>query len=270
MAAYCPKCNYKLRIRDWRAECPQCGVNLLYYGIEETLRKEADEAEYQHAMRQPKFDRLKFSLIGHPLAIVRLVLGLLPIVCMLLPMGTVRYVLPYGVTETKVNLVSVITFLTGNDLDLGLLTKLFGSELVGKGMILWAVAVLALVLTMLMALVGFILLCLSCSPKGFQRNLTFAITGMVFATVSFISFCMMIKTLAAELPGIFSGSVAPWAYLGVMLCFAAIIAVNVIWKRKKIEVKYKDVSEFLLPYEERPSTIEKKNATQSAVAAEAE
>ena len=33
--AYCPKCNYKLRIRDYKPECPQCGVNILYYGMEE-------------------------------------------------------------------------------------------------------------------------------------------------------------------------------------------------------------------------------------------
>ena len=40
--------------------------------------------------------------------------------------------------------------------------------------------------------------------------------------------------------------------------FAVIIAVNVIYKKKNIQVKYKDVSEFLLPYNERPSTLAKK------------
>ena len=268
MAAYCPKCNYKLRIRDWRAECPKCGVNLLYYGIEDTLRKEADEAEYHHAVRQPKFDRLKFSLIGHPLSIVRLVLGLLPIVCLLLPMGTVRYVLPFGVTETKVNLVSIISFFTGNSLDFGLLTKLFGSELIGKGMVLWAVAVVFLLLTALAALIGFFMLPLSCSPKGMRRNFGFPIAGMVFATVSFIAYCVMLRTLSAQLPEIFSGTAAPWAYIGVMVCFCAILAVNAVYRSKNIQVKYTDVSEFLLPYNERPSTIEKKKTDEAALTAE--
>ena len=45
--------------------------------------------------------------------------------------------------------------------------------------------------------------------------------------------------------------------------FAAMIAINVIYKKKNIQVKYKDVSEFLIPYEERPSTIEKR-ARQAA------
>ena len=45
MAEYCPKCNYKLKITDWRPECPKCGVNVMYYGIEDRLREEADKAE---------------------------------------------------------------------------------------------------------------------------------------------------------------------------------------------------------------------------------
>ena len=128
MAEFCPKCNYKLKLTDWRPECPKCGVNVMYYGIEDRLREEADRAEYQHAKSQPKFDRLKFSLIGHPLAIVRLVLGLLPIVATLLPMGTVNYVLPYLEKHASVNLISIVTFIIDNGFDVDLLLKLLGSE----------------------------------------------------------------------------------------------------------------------------------------------
>ena len=143
--ANCPKCNYKLRLRDWRPECPKCGVNVVYYGIEDSLRAEADAAEYEHAKSQPKYDRLKASVYGHPLSIVKLIVGLLPIVATLLPMGTLSYVLPYGAHETGVNIVSVVTYIIDNGLDVNLLTTLFGSELVGTAMICWAVAVVGLV-----------------------------------------------------------------------------------------------------------------------------
>ena len=259
MAAHCPKCDYKLRIRDWRPECPKCGVNLLYYGIEDSLRKEADVAEYHHAMNQPKFDRLIFSLIGHKLSIVRLAIGLLPIAAMLLPMGKIRYLLPFGETAHTVNLVSIIRFFTGK-VDLGLVPKLFGSELIGGGMVLWAAALVSLLLVALLTLVGFFLLCLSCSPRGMRRNIGFPIAGIALSTVSFVCWCLCVNVLSARLPGVFSGSASPWAYLGALLCFGAMIAVNLIWKKKKIEVKYKDVSEFLLPYDQRPSTIAKKEA----------
>lgn len=269
MAAFCPKCHYKLKLKDWRAECPQCGVNILYYGIEDELRKEADEAEYHYALRQPKFDRLKFSLIGHPLSIARLVIGLLPIVAMLLPMGKISYTLPYGTTSETVNLVSIIRFFVGADLDLGLLPKLLDGELVGKGMLFWAVAVVALALTAVVTLVGWILLFLSASPRGFRRNVTFPGIGMAFATVAFVAEILMMNALSASLPGIFTGSVNPLGYIGVMLCFAAIIVLNVVFKKMNIPVKYKDVSEFLLPYHERPSTLEKQKAQSAAEPANA-
>lgn len=271
MAAYCPKCNYKLSIKDWRPECPKCGVNIMYYGIEDRLREEADAAEYHHAKSQPKYDRLKFSVYGHPLAIVRIIIGLLPVVATLLPMGTVKYLLPYasGTLEATgaktVNLVSIITAFTSNNVDIGLITGLFNSELIGKAMLSWAIAIVCLLLALVWTLVGYVMaITLSCSPKGFIRNIVFPSVGIILATVAFIAQNIMTSSLNKALPGIFEGTVAPWAYIGMIVCYAAIIAVAVIYKKKNIPVKYKDVSEFLLPYNERPSTIEKQKAKQSA------
>ncbi len=51
-----------------------------------------------------------------------------------------------------------------------------------------------------------------------------------------------------------------------MLLFAAMIAVNVIYKKKNIPVEYKDVSELLLPYHERPSVIAKEKEKAEATA----
>lgn len=257
MAEYCPKCNYKLKLTDWRPECPKCGVNVMYYGIEDRLREEADRAEYQHAKSQPKFDRLKFSLIGHPLAIVRLVLGLLPIVATLLPMGTVNYVLPYLEKSVNVNLISIVTFIIDNGFDVDLLLKVLGSDLIGTGMIYWAVALVSLVLMVVLTLVGFFLLTLSAAKKGIVRNITIPSIGIVLATVAFVFYNLMVNTLTAALPGIFTGSVNPTAYIVAVVIFVAMIVVNIIYKKKNIQVKYKDVSEFLLPYNERPSTLAK-------------
>lgn len=258
MAEFCPKCNYKLKITDWRPECPKCGVNVMYYGIEDRLREEADKAEYNHAKSQPKYDRLKFSLIGHPLSIVRLVLGLLPIVATLLPMGTVNYVLPYLEKHASVNLISIVTFIIDNGFDVDLLLKLLGSELLGTGMIYWAVSLVSLVLMVVLTLVGFFLLTLSAAKRGIVRNITIPSIGIVLATVSFVFYNLMISELTSALPGIFTGSVNPTAYIAAVLIFVVMIVVNVIYKKKNIQVKYKDVSEFLLPYNERPSTLAKK------------
>lgn len=263
MAEFCPKCNYKLKLTDWRPECPKCGVNVMYYGIEDRLREEADKAEYNHAKSQPKYDRLKFSLIGHPLSIVRLVLGLLPIVATLLPMGTVNYVLPYLEKHASVNLISIVMFIVDNGFDVDLILKLLGSDLLGTGMIYWAVSLVCLVLMVVLTLVGFFLLTLSAAKKGIVRNITIPSIGIVLATVSFVFYNLMISELTSALPGIFTGSVNPTAYIVAVLIFVVMIAVNVIYKKKNIQVKYKDVSEFLLPYNERPSTLAKKTASEA-------
>ena len=261
--AECPKCGYKLKLTDWRPECPECGVNVVYYGIEDRLREEADKAEYSHAKMQPHFDRLKFSLIGHPLSIVRLCIGLLPVVALLLPMGRISYTLPYGTHEATVNLVSIITFFVNNGFDFDLVTSVFGSSVLGKAFVCWAIAFVGMAGVILVSLIGFFLLTLSAAPRGMKRNIGFPIAGMVLATVSFVGYFLMINELNSVLPGIFAGTVLPLAYIGVLICFGAMIAVNVIYKKKNIEVKYTDVSELLLPYNERPSTIAKQSAASS-------
>ena len=76
----------------------------------------------------------------------------------------------------------------------------------------------------------------------------------------------MVSKLNAAVPDVFNGTVVPWAYILVLVLFAAMIVVNVIYKKKNIQVKYKDVSELLIPYNERPSTIAKKKAEAAAAA----
>ncbi len=267
MAEYCPKCNYKLRIRDWRPECPMCGVNVMYYGNEERLRKEADAAEYRHALTQPKYDRLKFSLIGHPLSVVRLVLGLMPIAAMIIPSGKLNFTLPFAEHSETVGLISVVKFIIDKGLDFDLLKALCGTELLGSAMVCWTLAVVGMLGVAVTSLIGWLMLTLSCSPGGFRRNIAFPVIGAVFATVSFSSYAVMVSKLNAAVPDVFSGTVMPWAYILVLVLYAAMIAVNVIYKKKNIQVKYKDVSELLIPYDERPSTLAKKKAEAAAATA---
>ena len=268
MAAYCPKCNYKLKLTDWRPECPKCGVNVVYYGIEERLREEADVAEYRYAVKKPKYDRLKFSLIGHPLSIARLAIGVLPLLALLLPMGRFAADLPFNEHNKIVNLVSIIIFFVKNGFDTDALSALMGSELLGKSVLYFAVSLVSLLLMALVMFVAYILLTLSAAPRGIRRNIAFAVVGAVLATVSFVSFVLMVRSLNAALPDVFTGTVIPVCYLFELLVFGAIIAVNVIYKKKDIQVKYTDVEELKIPYNERPSTIEKKKA-QAAAEAEA-
>ena len=88
--AVCPKCNKKLRLYNWRPECPYCGVNMVYYKSNDRLLAETEQAEIEHALSQPGIDRAKASFFGSVPAIIRIVLSLLPVGALFLPMAKIN------------------------------------------------------------------------------------------------------------------------------------------------------------------------------------
>ena len=84
--ANCPHCGKKLHLYNWRPECPGCGVNLNYYDANQRLLDEAEKAEREHALFQPRIDRAKAAYAGSKWAILRIVLTLLPVGALFLPL----------------------------------------------------------------------------------------------------------------------------------------------------------------------------------------
>ena len=268
MAAYCPKCNYKLKITDWRPECPKCGVNVVYYGIEDRLNAEADKAEYEHAMFQPKVDRIKSSFVGDKIAKIRIVLCVLPVLATLLSLGSITMNVPFKDTVDIgwVSIINVVTLFTEYGFDINAILAAISFEPTRLAFIGFALALVGLALAVVIWLVSLILLMLSCSPKGIQRNVTLASLGIFFAIVSFVGCVIMNGSMADVFPGIFSSSVSPLALIGFIVTYGAVIAINIINKKKGITINYKDVSEYLIPYEERQARKE----AEAAKAATAE
>lgn len=263
MATYCPKCNYKLRLRDYKPECPQCGINLVYYGMEERLRAEADKAEYEFATSAPRVDRIKSATIGSTFTKVRLGLYFLPILAMLLPLGSYALTLPFYEKATTLNLVSVIQLVSS--FDFGALMEMIQSELFGTEFLMLAISLVSLLLVLVLALVETILLILSCSPKGLVRNFTLNILGIVLVVTSAVTYNLAATRLSAAFPSIATASINWWGPFAIVACFLVLVGTNVMQKVKGIEVKYRDVSEFLLPYDERPSVIAAKAEKAEAI-----
>ncbi len=263
MASYCPKCGYKLSMIDTKPECPVCDINLVYYGIEETLKKEADIAEFEHACLQPRFDRLKAATIGSPLAIVRLMLSILPLVAALVPMGVITINLPYFTDNVTVNLISVITKVFMN-LDVDYLFAMLGSETVGGVYIVYVAALLCFVIALLACVVNVVNLAFSCGKKGIQRNVITAAIGIVFTVISAVLFSVWCSGLSAAYPEVFSGAAVPWGALLMCVAFIAQIVINIVYKKKGIKVKYKDLSEFLIDYDLRKKPADEKEAETTA------
>lgn len=265
MAAFCPKCGYKLSMIDIKPECPVCGVNQVYYGMEESLKQEADRAEFEHAASQPSMDRLKAATIGHPVAIVRLVFSLLPLVATLVPMGTVAVNLPYFAETTTINIVSIITKVFMN-LDFDSMFAMAGSELVGSGYICYIAALVGFILVALATIVNIVNIFFSCGKNGIKRNIVTASVGIVFTVAAAVCLNVWLASVSAAVPEVFSGTFSVWGPLCVALSFVLQIVINVVYKKMGIKVKYKDMSMYLLSYDERQKLEEEKKNTEKAEA----
>ncbi len=244
--ANCPKCGKKLGLFDMKPECPNCGVNLLYYKIEERLDVDAINAELEHAKTQQKIDRVKNAVAGSPFAIIRLVLILLVVGTFFLPLATLHTVGPLFDDTVTFNALEIYNKVSAMDFD-GLF-GMFGSPLLGKAFIFLAVSMVTIVLAVLMALLSLILSILSSSPKGFVRNMILAIIGIISTVASIVCYNLFISNITPVLPGLVEGAVGFGAYC-IVAAFALVVVINIIIKARGINVKYKQSYIDSVPYE---------------------
>ena len=244
--ANCPKCGKKLGLLNVKPTCPSCGVNLLYYKIEERLEVDAVNAEIEHAKTQKKIDRIKNATIGSKLSIVRLVLILLVVGTLFLPLATLKTVGPFFENSTTFNALEIYNKVSVLDFD-GLF-GMFGSPLFGSAFIFLAVSAVTIVVAALCAVLSLLLSILSSSPKGFIRNIILAGLGLVATVASIVCYNMFISKITPILPGLVEGSVGFGAYC-VIAAFVILIGINILIKKKGAPVKYKQCYIDSVPYE---------------------
>lgn len=237
--AKCPKCGRKLTLLDWRPNCPGCGVNIVYYNLDERLQDEADVAEAEHARLQKRMDRLKASFIGSKLTIARIILSVLPIAALLLPLANVNFsaaVIHGGTVNTDISLISLIDVFSNLNFDH--LFTMIGSELLGNAFIGYLIALGSLALSLVFILVSLFALMAACGPKGNIRNIILNSITIVLAVVSIFGFNMFSKGITAVFPDFFTGKIS----FGIFVYIAALIlllAINIVITIKGTPVKYK-------------------------------
>lgn len=235
--AKCPKCGRRLTLFDWRPNCPGCGINLVYYGMEERLMDEADAAEAEHAKTQKHIDRLKASFIGSKLTIVRIVLSILPIAALMLPLCSVTYSGPFiEQTTTSVNAISIYNLVSSLDFDA--LFTMIGSKLLGTSFIGYAGSLVCLLLSLVLIIVSLVMLTMACGPKGNPRNITLNVLTIALAIGSVVCFSIFAKNISAIFPEFISASLGFGIFVYIA-AIAALLAINIIIAVKGVDVKYK-------------------------------
>ncbi|MBQ7595081.1 MAG: hypothetical protein IJU45_00280 [Clostridia bacterium] len=238
--AVCPKCGYKLKLFDIKPTCPKCGINLLYHNIEERNETDAINAEIEHAHTQKGLDRAKASYSGNVFAFIRDGLWLLTILAFLLPLCKMSAAGPFFEGAKTFTAIEVVEDLMDSDLNvMGLITGLVDSPIVGKTTLLFGISIVCVVVAALAALLEAIFSFLSCSKRGFIRNVIFASVGIIASLGAAVSFSIYLKEVDKLLPGLMSGSVGFGIYI-VALMFALVLAINIVIKATGgIPVKYK-------------------------------
>lgn len=254
--AKCPKCGRKLTLFDWRPNCPGCGVNLVYYGLEDKLLDEADAAEAEHAKLQKRIDRLKASFVGSKLTVARIVLSLLPVVALLIPLCSVKFTnIPFrGEISGSVNLITLINVFSGLDFD-GLFA-MFGNATLSGVFIGYAGALLTLALSLVFVLVSLFALVAACGPKGNVRNIILNSIAIVFSVASIIFFSVFSSNATKVFPEMFTGKIG----VGIFVYIAALIALlvlNIVIAKKGTPVKYKPCFVGGIPADEYFELVEK-------------
>ena len=267
--AKCPKCGRKLTLFDWKPNCPECGVNLVYYGMEERLMAEADAAEAEHARTQKKIDRLKAAFIGSKLTIIRIILSILPIAALMLPLASISYNGPFiEATSTQINAIKIYEIVSSLDFD-GLFTMM-GSGIVGSSFTGYFVALAGILLSLVFVIVSLVMLTMSCGKLGNIRNFIFnglAIAGAVVSVIFYNQFATGIKGAFPEFVTAASVNWGAYVYIGTLL---VLLGINIILAVKGIDVKYKQCYVGGIPAEEYFELVEKGTDTETLHAMMAE
>lgn len=252
--ANCPKCGYKLRMIDVKAECPKCGVNLMYYNHQERLAEDADKAEEEHIKLQPKFDRVKFAFVGTKLSIVRLISLFIPIGMLFLPLAHISVNMPYKTIDANISVLNVVMDVL-MEMDFGIVFDMIsGSDITRVAFITYILSILFILVAAVFAILNIPFDSVSCSPKGFKRNLTLSSCGIGFTVLSIISFLVFNSQLAKNFGAVYSGNIGIGSFL-VILGFVVVIVINIIIKKQNVPVKYKDLSEYVERMEKRKAEI---------------
>lgn len=155
----CPKCQKKLSPFYLKQNCPYCGVDILYYKLDERLEEDAAEAKRQ----VEKFEKFKNTIISSafasPVLIIRFILFFTPLGSMCLPMFK------------DLTLISVIIGLIKGELN-------FGDNLL---------PILSMIFVIVLSLAVIISSLFSSTKCGFFRNMVLSTVNLsVFLVFGFV------------------------------------------------------------------------------------
>jgi len=234
--ANCPKCNHKLRVIDWKPECPNCGVNVIYYDFEKQFYIDAKYSEMDVAKIRVKWARVKAAFIGNKLLIARLALSLAPLLAALLPFGNIRFAFPLFEKNLPVSLIGLYSFFT--DGSLNYFSALKATTILGTNA---AQALRVMFGLTAVAGIAFLLFALQLLCFISFRKMTLLMAGTSVLGVAAVAWTVaqIFRFSAAALDGLFTANALYGGY-AVALMFVVLAALNFVIAKRGVEIRYKE------------------------------
>jgi len=239
----CPHCDKRLRIVDWRPNCPRCGVNLMFYGFEERFYEDAKRSELSMAGMRVGSKRMKASLAGSLWAKVRLCICFVPLASLLLPWGSLNAQLPFAAQKWQAGILGLMNVFMGNMDVIPYLQSMWGGEfspVFQMGILLLGACALAAVLGLLVLLLSLF------SFLKLKRMSTIVVIvsllGMLVSAGGFALGILLQRASGALANPIFTGTLD----YGALLSFAAFgctAAANLILRKKGVNVEFAEGDE---------------------------
>ena len=236
--ANCPKCNKKIPIYHIGQNCPHCGVNVRFYDFEKQFYHDAKEAELSNAKISVFIAKLKASLIGGKLQIIRLCFLILPLAALFAPFANVGFVQPFLDESVSISGLGFYLAFTGGYMDycMGMIKSVENAEAFKWLIISLAGYVLVVLVTLVII---FMTILAFCSVKKAHRNLCVtSIIGCAFSVATAI-LVSHFSTVAKNVDGIISVK-ASFGAAAFVLAFGAIFAVNFLIGKKGLNIQYKE------------------------------
>ena len=236
----CPNCKQKIGLLYLKQNCPHCNVNLCFYDFEEKFYRDAKKAELSLAKINLFIAHLKASFIGSKLTVARLCVMLLPLLSFLVPYGNVVLSQPF--LDGRFSVSALGLYGAYEDGFLPYILSMTGGAVNGKAFTLLVSALAAFLLSAVAAVLIFFLtlLCFLSVKKMHKVLAGTAVTGAVFAAVSFIltaAFAASAKSL-----DLISGEAIP-GFIVSVLCFAAVAVINILIGKQGLPIVYKEGDE---------------------------
>lgn len=270
MASYCPNpnCKHKLKVSNWKANCPECGANILYYRMEDRLLAEADEVELSSAAFQKRIDRLKAAVFGNNWAIARLVLLFLPIGMLFLPLGRAVVNIPFVDNTTNLNIINIFKSITSLDFDM--VFSFLGDERLSAAYIWLLLALVGVILVLVACLAGLICSVLAGGKKAMVRAAVICGVGMAGTILGAIALTQYGANLADLFPGAISTAVS-FGAVALAASFLIGLGINIVIKTQGgIPIQYTQCYISGFPEEEVLANLENGITLDDMRAAQAE